>query len=136
MLLHIWCKKLSDKFGSYLLHNRVYSAWLHIRWISDRNRILNKQAYHSKLSYFYAVKIAKLVYEISKLIWVSILIGNPPITIIRLLLSLLLFLLNDNVLIHLLLLNFLSTKFLLNNFFSFKLNKRKEHSLLLQKRFL
>ena len=44
------------------------------RWISDWNRNTKKQA---KLSYFYTIKIAKL-YEISKLISVSILIGNPP----------------------------------------------------------
>ena len=41
--------------------------------------IPNKQAYSIQyLSYFYTIKIAKL-YEISILILVSILIGNPPI---------------------------------------------------------
>ena len=40
------------------------------RWISDQNRIPNK--------FDYTIKIAKL-YVISKLIWVPILNGNPPI---------------------------------------------------------
>ena len=48
-----------------------------LRWISDGKCIPNKLAYYMKLSYFYIIKIAKL-YEISKLILVSIFIGNPP----------------------------------------------------------
>ena len=47
------------------------------RWISDRNRNANKLAYNIQLSYFYTIKIPKL-YVISKLICVSISIGNPP----------------------------------------------------------
>ena len=53
-----------------------------LRWISDRNKIPNKLAYNIgkyvalKLAIF--IKIVKL-YVISKLIWVPILIGNPPL---------------------------------------------------------
>ena len=50
--------------------------------ISDRNRIPYKLAYYIQLRYSYAIKVAKL-YEISKLIWVPILIGNPPIALRR-----------------------------------------------------
>ena len=51
-----------------------------IRWIFDRNRNTNKQAYYIQLSYFYIIKISKL-YVISLLILVSISIGNPPIDV-------------------------------------------------------
>ena len=46
-----------------------------IRWISDQNRNPNNLAYYIqlKLRYFYGINV------ISKLIWDSISIGNPPI---------------------------------------------------------
>ena len=51
------------------------------RWISDRKRNTNKQAYYIQLSYFYIIKIAKL-YVISLLNLVSISIGNQPVVAI------------------------------------------------------
>ena len=52
------------------------------RWISGGKLIPNKLAYYIQLSYFYTINIAKLkLYEISMVILVSILIGNPPYVI-------------------------------------------------------
>ena len=52
-----------------------------VRWISERNRNTNKQAYCIQLSYFYNMKIVKL-YVRSLLILVTISIGNPPVSCI------------------------------------------------------
>ena len=61
----------------YLVQNNLNQK-SDLRWISDRKLIPTKLTYYIWLSYFYSIKIAKL-YEISKLISVSILIGNPPL---------------------------------------------------------
>ena len=73
-------KKSMTQITSGTIHKQYCLYFLlvrNIRWISDRNRFLNKLAYYIQLSYFYIIKIAKL-YVISLLMCVSITIGNPP----------------------------------------------------------